>query len=242
MPVMGMNPAPNYIQPAAYMPECMPPYAYPGNMYPAAEVQGAWYPNSAPDYTAAPLTGVSPAVDYPPYGVPQFGGQPVNLPWPSCGCGGEVHMQPYGYEQPAFNGYPVYMPQPGGISPFGGGADTLPNAYANITAPLETYANSPISGIPAYPVYPGMENFAHHNRVPEILEPEPIELDTPQAAVNTTEAATKTKNRSGKTGAAKVKTSSLAAAKSGKTASKQGANQNSRPGSAKKNKNPWISN
>lgn len=241
MPVMGMNPAQNYIQPAAYMQEC-PPYMYPGNMYPVAEVQEPWYPNYTPDYSAAPLTGVSPAVDYPPYGVPQFGGPTMNLPWPSCGCGGEVPMHSYGYEQPAFGGYPVYMPQPGVISPYGVGGDTLPNAAANFIAPYGTYENSPISGIPAYPSYPGMENFAHHNRIPEILEPEPIELHTPQAAVNTAEAVTKTKNRSSKTGAAKVKTSSFTGTKSGKPASKQGGNQNSRSGSAKKSKNPWISN
>lgn len=240
MPVAGINPAQNMIEPAMYMPDCMipygVPYGYPGNVFPAAEAQGAWYPNMAPDYPAAPFTGVSPATDYPPYGVPQYGGQPVNLPWPSCGCGGGPVIQPYSYDQPVYGGgYPAFAPQPEGISPYGFMTESMPNAGINAAAPLGAYASPAIAGIPAYPVYPGMEN-AVHNRVPEILEPEPAVQD-PQASAELKESAAKGKARSGKAGGAKVKVSGHTDGKSAKTTSKQGSNR-----SSKKSKNPWISN
>ncbi|WP_052380475.1 LysM peptidoglycan-binding domain-containing protein [Paenibacillus camerounensis] len=241
MPLMGMNPAENMIQPAMFTNECITPYGYPGNMYPAAEAQGAWYPNMAPEYQAAPFTPVSPAMDYSPYGVPQYGGQPVNLPWPSCGCGGGAVIQPYGYEQPMYNGYQPYMPQQGAFSPYGVMGETLPGAGANSEAPLGAYSNPVLSGIPAYPVYPGMENTTH-NRVPEILEPEPAVQEIPQAAAELKDTAAKAKARSGKTGGAKVKVSGNTEGKTAKAASRQGAGRSSRQGSSKKSKNPWISN
>lgn len=240
MPVMGMNAAPGFIQPTVYMPDCASPYDYPGNMYPATDYSNAWYPNAAPEYVNAAMAENNPPVDYSAYAVPQYGGQSMNLPWPTCGCGGGMPIQPYTYEQPAYNNMPPnnmppYMPQPGTVSPYGAGPYSMPNEAA--VAPLG------IHGIPGYPMYPGMENYAHHNRVPEILEPEVIAQDVPQAAEGvSTGTAVKNKASSGKAGTPKVKTSGLAADKSNKTAPKQRSKQSGRTGTSKKSKNPWISN
>lgn len=233
MPVMGINAMPNYMQPAMYMPECVSPYAYPGSVYPVADFPGAWQPNAAPEYSNMPFQGMGPAGDYSPYAVPQYGVQPMNLPWPACGCGGGQQIQPYSYDQAAFNHLPPYYPQTGAISPYGTGVSPLPNAAAVASIP----------SIPEYPVYPGMENFAHHNRVPEILEPEIVVQDTPEAVnTETVEKAGKSKAGTGKAGTPKVKTSAQESNKTGKAATKQSASQNGRTNASSKKRNPWRAN
>nr|WP_232231527.1 LysM peptidoglycan-binding domain-containing protein [Paenibacillus sp. HW567] len=235
MAVMGMNSAPNYIQPAAYMPDCVTPYSYPGNMYPSADYPEAWHPNMAPEYS-----NISPVSENPSYVSPQYGGQSMNLPWPSCGCGGGMPVQPiqpYSYEQPMYNNYPAYMqPQPGMISPYGIGME--PNSNA---APAGTFSGPLVSNIPSYPMYPGMENYAH-NRVPEIQDPEFIQQDVPQAVERErSEPAAKSKGGETKASSAKVKTSGQATIRSNNASAKQRSKQSTRKSTAKKNKNPWIS-
>lgn len=230
MAVMGMNTAPNFVQPMNYMQECQP-----YGLYPATEFPGAWYPNTAPVYE-----NTSPVSENSPYGMPQYSGPSQNLPWPSCGCGagGPVQsVQPYSYEQPMFNNYPGYMqPMPGMMSPYG--LDMSPQAYA--AAPT-TFAAPMVSSIPAYPMYPGVENLAH-NRVPEIQEPEFFQQKaTPPAEAERSEPAVISKGGT-TSSTAKVKTSGLPANTSSKTSAKQRTNQNARKNTAKKSKNPWISN
>ncbi|MNC25436.1 hypothetical protein D3C75_735240 [compost metagenome] len=231
MAVMGMNSAPNFIEPANYMQEYPSPYG----LYPETEFPGAWYPNVAPEYE-----NISPVSENSSYGMPQYGGQSVNLPWPSCGCGAGMpvqSVQPYSYEQPMYNNYPGYMqPMPEMISPYG--IDMSPQAYS---AAPSTLAAPVVSNIPAYPMYPGMENHAH-NRVPEIQEPEFFQQETTQPAdAGRSEPAVKSKGGT-KSSTAKVKTSGLPTTTSNKTSAKQRTNQNARKNTTKKSKNPWISN
>ncbi|MHA6533557.1 LysM peptidoglycan-binding domain-containing protein [Paenibacillus sp. BAC0078] len=235
MGVMGMNSAPNYIQPAAYMPDCVTPYSYPENIYPSADYPEAWHPNMAPEYS-----NISPVSENPSYAMPQYGGQSMNLPWPSCGCGGGMPVQPiqpYSYEQPMYNNYPAYMqPQPGMISPYEIGMEPKSNI-----APIGTLSGPMVSNIPSYPMYPGMENYAH-NRVPEIQEPEFIQQDVPQAVeAERSEPAAKSKGGETKASSAKVKTSAQATISSNNTSAKQRSKQSSRKSTVKKSKNPWIS-
>ncbi|MGN7763208.1 hypothetical protein [Paenibacillus sp. 22594] len=232
MAVMGMNSAPNFMHPVNYMPECAPPHG----MHPVSDFPGAWYPNSAPEYP-----NISPFSENPSFGMPQYGEQPVNMPWPSCGCGSVMPLQtvqPYSYEQPVINPYPDYMhPMPGMISPYG--VDMGPQG--NVVAP-NTFAAPMVSNIPAYPMYPGMENYAH-SRIPEIQEPEFIQQETIRAAeAGVSEPAVKSKGGTAKASAAKVKTSGQTTAAANKTAGKQRSNQNARKGTVKKSRNPWISN
>ncbi|MBW4084698.1 LysM peptidoglycan-binding domain-containing protein [Paenibacillus sp. S150] len=232
MAVMGMNSAPSYAQPASYIPE----YASPYGVYPAANYPGAWYPNAAPEYT-----NVSPVNENSSY-APQYGGQSMNLPWPSCGCGAGVPLQsvqPYAYEQPMFNNYPGYMqqPVPGMVSPYG---VDMPS-QANAVSP-STFAAPITSNIPAYPIYPAVENHAH-NRVPEIQEPEFIEQEPTQAVeAGRSETAVKSKGGKAKASAAKVKTSGQNTNNTSKSSAKQRTNHSARKSTAKKSKNPWISN
>ncbi|WNS43608.1 LysM peptidoglycan-binding domain-containing protein [Paenibacillus sp. MMS20-IR301] len=238
MGMMDVNAAPNFIQPAAFMPDCPPPFIYPGSVYPANEYPGGWNgwnPNMAPDYNNMSMPAVSPVSDNASFVSPDYSSQPVNLPWPSCGCGG-MHIQPYPYEQPMqpmYNTMPVYgMPQAGMVSPYMAGMNSMPNAVS----PL--YEQPMVSNIPPYPIYPVAEN-AVHNRVPEIQVPELAV----QEQINQAEAspAKNVKGGSAKA-AAKVKTSSQPAAPKAKSGSKSRTNTNSRSSAAKKNKNPWISN
>ncbi len=232
MGVMGMNSAPNFVQPANYMPE----YASPYDMYPVSDFTGAWYQNSTPEYP-----NISPFSENSSYGMPQYEEQAVNLPWPSCGCGPAMPLQqaqPYSYEQPMINPYPDYMQQmPGMISPYGvaeapQGNVISPNMF---TAPM-------VSNIPAYPMYPGLENDTH-NRVPEIQDPEFIQQETiPAVEAEHSGPAMKSKGGTAKASAAKVKTSAQSTTSSPKTSSKQRPHQNSRKGVTKKSRNPWISN
>ncbi|WP_209439930.1 LysM peptidoglycan-binding domain-containing protein [Paenibacillus sonchi] len=231
MAVMGMNSAPDFVQPASYMQDCPSPYG----LYSATEFPGAWYPNTAPIYE-----NISPVSENLSYVMPQYSEPSMNLPWPSCGCGAEMpvqSVQPYSYEQPMFNNYPGYMqPMPGMSSPYG--IDMSPQAYS--VAP-STFAAPMVSSIPAYPVYPGMENHAH-NRVPEIQEPEFFQQETtPVAVAERSEPAVISKD-STKPSAAKVKTSGLPANASSKSSAKQRTSQNARKNKTKKSKNPWISN
>lgn len=235
MGVMGMNAAPNYIQPAAYMPDCVPPFSYPGNIYPCADYPGSWHPNMAPEYS-----NLSPISDNSPYGMPQYGGQSMTLPWPSCGCGGGMPVQPiqpYSYEQPMYNNYPAYVePQPGMISPYGIGMEPKSGI-----APIGTLSGPMLSNIPSYPMYPGMENYAH-NRIPEIQEPEFIPQDAPQAVeAERSEPAAKSKGEVAKANSAKVKTSGQATVSSNNSSAKQRSKPGTRKSATKKNKNPWIS-
>ncbi|KWX88615.1 hypothetical protein AMQ83_05660, partial [Paenibacillus riograndensis] len=231
MAVMGMNPAPDFVQPAGYMQD----YPSPFGLYSATELPGAWYPNTAPAYE-----NISPVSENSSYVMPQYSEPSMNLPWPSCGCGAEMpvqSVQPYSYEQPMFNNYPGYMqPMPGMSSPYG--IDMSPQAYS--VAP-STFAAPMVSSIPAYPVYPGMENHAH-NRVPEIQEPEFFQQETtPVAVAERSEPAVSSKD-STKPSAEKVKTSGLPANTSSKSSAKQRTSQNTRKNKTKKSKNPWISN
>ncbi|OKP83877.1 hypothetical protein A3844_21080 [Paenibacillus helianthi] len=232
MAAMGMNSAPNFMQPVNYMPECASLYG----MNPVSDFQGAWYPNSAPEYP-----NNSPFSENPSFAMPQYGEQPVNLPWPSCGCGSVMPLQPiqpYSYEQPVVNPYPDYMhPMPGMVSPYG--VDMGPQG--NFVSP-NTFAAPMVSNIPAYPMYPGMENYAH-NRIPEIQEPEFIQQETIRTAeAGVSEPAVKSKGGTAKASAQKVKTSGQTTTAVNKTAGKQRSNQNTRKGTMKKSRNPWISN
>ncbi|SDM29000.1 LysM peptidoglycan-binding domain-containing protein [Paenibacillus jilunlii] len=231
MAVMGMNPAPDFVHPANYMQDCPSPYG----LYSATEFPGAWYPNTAPVYE-----NISPVSENSSFGMPQYSGPSLNLPWPSCGCGAGVpvqSVQPYSYEQPMYNNYPGYMqPMPEMISPYG--IDMSPQAYS---AAPSTFAAPMVSSIPAYPMYPGVENHAH-NRVPEIQEPEFFQQETtPPVEAERSEPAVISKG-SDKSSTAKVKTSSLPANSSSKSSAKQRTNQNARKNTTKKSKNPWISN
>ncbi len=288
MSVMGANNT-GYMQPAAYVPEYVSPYAYPDNLYPCPpDYPGAWYPYNVPVYGEPAGTAAMPAVDYNPYAVPQYGVQPVSLPWPPCGCEGPV-IQPYSYEQPVY-GYPSNIPaQPELISPYAGTPNAMPyggmtnampyagtpNAmpYGGMTnaipyagtpnampytgtpnvMPLAGTPNAmpysgddvvnPLSAIPATPTYPGMENFAAHNRVPEILAPEilapeipvAVEAIVPESTGNAKASTAKGEGKTSKTKAAQ------SAEKLVKTSSTKGRSQKAK-GSSRKSKNPWISN
>lgn len=244
MPVMDANNAPGYAQPAAFMPDC-PPF-YPPNAYPANPYAGAWYPNAAPDYNNVNMSAVSPVSDNMPFSPQYQSEQQVNLPWPTCGCGG-MAVQPYPYEQPMYNGYPMYaMPQMGMVSPYSAGMNAMPN----MASPM--YEQPMVSNIPPYPAYPGMENFAH-NRVPEIqvpeLAPEDTAADSPVQASAEGVPAKEPKGAKGggaKPAAAKAKTSSQTSATKNKPASnsKPRATQNTseRTSPAKKNSSPWVPN
>lgn len=243
MAVMDANNAPGYVQPAAFMPDC-PPF-YPPNAYPANPYAGAWYPNAAPDYTNVNMSAVSPVSDNMPFPPQVQGEQQVNLPWPTCGCGG-MAVQPYPYDQPMYNGYPMYaMPQMGMVSPYSAGMNSMPN----MASPM--YEQPMVSNIPPYPAYPGMENFAH-NRIPEIqvpeLAPEDTATDSPvQASVEAVPAKEPKASKGGaaKSGAAKAKTSSQAPSSKSKTTSKPRTAQNTveRTSAAKKNSSsPWVPN
>ncbi|MEK5491414.1 LysM peptidoglycan-binding domain-containing protein [Paenibacillus sp. FSL R7-0297] len=241
MGMMDINAAPNYIQPAAFMPDCPPSYAYPASIYPANEYPGGWYPNAAPDYNNAAMSAVSPMSDNS-FVSPQYSGQPVNLPWPSCGCGG-MSIQPYSYEQamqPMYNMYPMYgMPQPGMMgSPYSAGMNSMPNAVSPM------YDQPMVSNIPPYPSYPGMENYAH-NRVPEIQVPELAgqeAAEAPEAGRAEAQSVKNSKGGASKAAGGKVKTSSQTTTAKAKTSSKTGSSSNERSSTAKKKKNPWISN
>ncbi|WP_340025338.1 LysM peptidoglycan-binding domain-containing protein [Paenibacillus sp. FSL K6-1096] len=235
MAVMDNNNAPGYVQPAAFMPDCPP--------YPANQYLGAWYPNVAPDYNNVNMSAVSPANDNMSF-APQYQGEQVSLPWPNCGCGG-MAVQPYPYEQPMYNPYPMYaMPQTGMVSPYAGGMNSMPN----MASPM--YEQPMVSNIPPYPAYPGMENFAH-NRVPEIqvpeLAPEETAADSPvQASAEAVPAkeAKASKGGASKSGAAKAKTSGHTTASKNKTASKPRTSQSTgeRTSTSKKNSSPWAPN
>ncbi|WP_151736483.1 LysM peptidoglycan-binding domain-containing protein [Paenibacillus tengchongensis] len=253
MSVMGVNNA-GYMQPAAYAPEYVSPYAYPANVYPCPpDYPGAWYSYNAPVYGEPAGSAVSPVMDYNPYTVPQFGAQPVNLPWPPCGCG-EPAILPYSYEQPMF-GYPANMPpQPGVVSPY----TTAPNAMPGVVSPYATAPNAmpymganaainPLSSIPATPAYPGMENLAVHNRVPAILDPDIQLQETPVSAVAAAPEITE-EVKAGSTAIASAKAASKAktaqsSEKLVKTSSaKARSSRNAKQGTSRKSKNPWISN
>lgn len=240
MPMMGMNANPAFVQQTAYMPDYMSPYSYPGNEYPAAaDYSNAWYPGAMPDYANAVSPDMNYMNQYPAYGMPQYGGQSANLPWPSCGCGGGMPVQPYAYDQYAFNNnMPPFMAQPETLYPYNPGASQIPNATP--AAPMGMPGNFAVSGIPAYPAYPGMENNTHHNRVPEILEPEIIAQEAPQAEKNIVETAVKGKTGAGKGTAKVVKTSAKTSDKSAKNTSKQRSSQSARTSASNNRKNPWI--
>ncbi|NQX45977.1 LysM peptidoglycan-binding domain-containing protein [Paenibacillus tritici] len=242
MGMMNMNNAPSYAQPAAFMPECPPNYADPANAYPAAQYPGAWYPNAAPDYNQdynnVNMSAVSPVSDNASF-APQYHNQQVNLPWPSCGCGG-MSIQPYPYEQPMYNGYPVYgMPQMGMASPYSAGMNSMPNAVSPM------YEQPMVSNIPPYPAYPGMENFAH-NRVPEIQIPEPAVEEPEEVTDKAHGDAAPIKDT--KTGTSKAATKLKASGQT--TATKEKAPAKPRPNSSgrsntstvKKNSGPWVPN
>lgn len=237
MGVMDMNAAPGYIQPAAFMPDCPPPYMYPDNVSPVSEYPGNWYPNAAPAYNNMAMPAVSPLSDNAPFVSPQVYSQPVNLPWPTCGCGG-MTIQPYPYEQPMYNPVPMYgMPQPEMISPYTTGINSMPGMV------MPVYDQPLTANIPPYPAYPGVDNMVH-NRVPEIQIPEVAVLEAPDnsGAARTEEATAK--NTKGKTSkaAAKVKTSGQATTAKTNTSAKSRTGSSGRSGTAKKNRNPWISN
>lgn len=246
MPAMGMNSAPMYLQPAFYMPENISPFENPGYISPAGDFPGACYPDVIPEYMNTAFPGEYPVAGYPAHTIPQYHEQPMNLPWPSCGCGGGMQPQsvlPYYYEQPVYNNLsPNTQWQPEAVSPYGHVMAPMPNGPA-LLSPAESYTEPMVSGIPPYPVYPGMENnFAHHNRVPEIQEPELFSQNVvPGEDANSSETVSNGKVKTEKAAQAKVKTSGHTVSKSAKGASKQRSAQG-RTGSARKSKNPWISN
>ncbi|WP_405116311.1 LysM peptidoglycan-binding domain-containing protein [Paenibacillus sp. FSL K6-1217] len=233
----NMNIAPGYAQPASFMPECPPIYAQPVNACQAEQYPGAWYPNAAPDYNNVNMSAVSPAGDNAAF-APQYQSEQVNLPWPSCGCGG-MSIQPYPYEQPMYNGYPVYgMPQMGMVAPYAAGMNGMPN----MVSPM--YEQLMVSNIPPYPAYPGMENFAH-NRVPEIQNPEPVveeAVEPDKGQAETTAAKKDSKPANNKQGASKAKTSSQTSSSKDKAHAKPRSNSNTRPSAAVKKSGPWIPN
>ncbi|MEK5463755.1 LysM peptidoglycan-binding domain-containing protein [Paenibacillus sp. FSL P2-0089] len=237
MNMNNMNNAPSYVQPAAFMPECPPFYAQPVNPCPPGQYPGAWYPNAEPDYNNVNMSAVSPVSDNAAF-APQYQSEQVNLPWPSCGCGA-MSIQPYPYEQPMYNGYPVYgMPQMGMVSPYAGGMNAMPNAVSPM------YEQPMVSNIPPYPAYPGMENFAH-NRVPEIQIPEPVVEEAEEVPdKGRTEATTAKDTKPGKSkpAAAKAKTSSQNSAAKDKAHSKPRSSSSGRSSTDKKNQTPWIPN
>lgn len=266
-PNMNMNSAPTYVQPFTYTPDCMTPY-YAGNMYAANSPEQwsnaapnispeywnpnaapnvspeQWNPNAAPNYTEANVAGMNPAVDYAAYGVPQYGMQSSNLPWPSCGCGGGAHMQPiqpYSYEMPVYNSYPAY----GNPNEFSGYGTGMPNQGIVPSSPLGAYGGPAISNIPPNPQYPGLGDFSHHNRVPEIQEPETITHDTPEVAragLADSSTGDNSKESTTKGASSKVKTSSQNSKPNKSVAKSQRSKQGSRTEVAKRRRNPWISN
>ncbi|WP_157793999.1 LysM peptidoglycan-binding domain-containing protein [Paenibacillus donghaensis] len=218
--MMNNNMAPAYVQPMSYAPECMPPYYYSGNVSPM------WYQNNAP----AQVEGVS------------YEGMPVNLPWPDCGCGENMYtqsVQPYSYEMPMYNGYPVYM-NPGMMAPYG---MLMPNqGMMAPSMPVSAYDGSVAAGIPPYPQFPGMENMGLHTRVPEIQEPQLAEqLVTQPAQANTAEPV-KAKNGTTKKTGAKARTSSLSSKAGSLGSQARRSNSTGSNGGTKKRKNPWTSN
>lgn len=254
-PNMNMNSAPTYVQPFTYAPDCMAPY-YAGNMYAANSSEqwnpnaapnvspGQWNPNASPNYTEANIAGMNSGVDYGAYGVPQYGMPSPNLPWPSCGCGGGMHVQsiqPYSYEMPLYSTYPAYG-NPNEFSAYGTG---MPNQGIVPSSTLGAYGGPAISNIPPNPQYPGLGNFSHHNRVPEIQVPETVEQDAPEVAragLAESSSGDSSKESAAKGASSKVKTSGHNSKQSKPVSKSQRSKQGSRTEGAKKRRNPWISN
>lgn len=139
-----------------------------------------------------------------------------------------------------YNMYPMYgMPQPGMMgSPYSAGMNSMPNAVSPM------YDQPMVSNIPPYPSYPGMENYAH-NRVPEIQVPELAgqeAAEAPEAGRAEAQSVKNSKGGASKAAGGKVKTSSQTTTAKAKTSSKTGSSSNERSSTAKKKKNPWISN
>jgi morphogenetic protein associated with SpoVID len=129
------------------------------------------------------------------------------------------------------------MPQPGTISPYGAGMNSMPG----VVSPM--FDQPVVSSIPAYPTYPGMENYAH-NRIPEIQVPEIVAQEQAEGLEAGRAEASPVKNAKGvatKSGA-KAKTSSQTTTAKAKTSYKTRSNSDGRQGAGKKSKNPWISN
>ncbi|ULO08698.1 LysM peptidoglycan-binding domain-containing protein [Paenibacillus sp. 19GGS1-52] len=239
---MNINTAPNFMQPAFYVPDCMSPYYYPENIHPLNNIPESWHSNASPN-----VSGMNPNTEYPAYVSPQYTGQSPNLPWPSCGCGGNTQLQPYSYEMPMYNNFPGYV-QPNAYSPYGIGMPQMPNQGLVPTAPLGAFGGAAISNIPSYPQYPGIDNYGQHNRVPEIQEPEPIVQEIQQAAgVVSSEATVLEGNVKGKSSGPnnkgpKAKTSSQKSKPNKTTSKSQHSNQSKQTNAAKRSRNPWISN
>ncbi|MEK4346265.1 LysM peptidoglycan-binding domain-containing protein [Paenibacillus sp. FSL P4-0184] len=192
-----------------------------------------WNPNAASNNMEANVSGMNPM-----YGMSS------NLPWPTtCGCGG-MHVQPYSYEMPVYNTYPVYG-NPNAFSAYGAGT---PNQGIVPASPLGAFGGPIMSSIPSNPQYPGIGNYSQHNRVPEIQDPETFVQDTPEVVRTVSEESTsgaslKSKGTATKETASKAKTSSQNSSKKNNTGVKsQRSNAGGRTESSKKRRNPWISN
>ena len=152
--------------------------------------------------------------------------------------------QTYSYEMPVYNTYPGYG-NPNAFSAYGAG---MPNQSIFPSANMGVFGGAELSNIPPNPQYPGLGDYSnHHNRVPEIQEPELIIQETP--TVSKTESndsapggARKSKENSSKGSTAKVKTSSHNSKSTKSVARTERTSQGRRTESAKKRRNPWISN
>ncbi|MFF2020141.1 LysM peptidoglycan-binding domain-containing protein [Paenibacillus sp. NPDC058177] len=231
------------------------------NVSPVAENQSPWHTNVSPavenqspwhnSVNAAPndsfVSGIQPNNQFPGAVSPQYSVHPQNLPWPPCGCGGEHPYQPFTYEAPIYNSFPTYGHHPGVVSPYETGAPFSPNQGIVPNAPLGAFGGGgpALSNIPPNPQYPGIGDYAHHSRVPEIQEPEVIIQESQPIAATTTEVPSKRvveqKESKKVEVASKAKTSGQS--KSGKSSGKsQRSSKSNRNDSAKKRRNPWISN
>ncbi|WP_340004606.1 LysM peptidoglycan-binding domain-containing protein [Paenibacillus sp. FSL K6-0276] len=227
------NAAPN-VSPEQWNPNAWPnmsPEQWNPNAWPNMNPE-QWNPNAAPNYMEANVSGMNPGAEFSAYGMPQYGGQSSNLPWPTCGCGG-MHVQPYSYEMPVYNTYPAYG-NPNAFSAYGAGT---PNQGVVPTSPLGAFGGPVMSNIPSNPQYPGIGNYSQHNRVPEIQEPETFVQEL------TSGGSLKSKGSATKESASKAKTSSQNSSKKNKTVVKsQRSTAGGRAESTKKRRNPWISN
>jgi morphogenetic protein associated with SpoVID len=193
-----------------------------------------WNPNAAPNWSpeqwnpnAAP--NLSPD-QWSPNAAPNLSPEQwnPNVPWSPCGCGGGrvQPFQTYSYEIPVYN---TYAANPNPYSAYGTG--------------------TPNQGIiPSNQQYPGIGSYSHHNRVPEIQDPEPILQDRPVVdRAENEEILSKVSNKSAGTATkeslSRVKTSSQSSSKKNKTVTKsQRTTGSGRTESTKKRRNPWISN
>ncbi|WP_339319246.1 LysM peptidoglycan-binding domain-containing protein [Paenibacillus sp. FSL R10-2734] len=227
------NAAPN-VSPEQWNPNAWPnmsPEQWNPNAWPNMSPE-QWNPNAAHNNMEANVSEMNPGAEYSPYGMQS------NLPWPTCGCGG-MHIQPYSYEMPVYNTYPAYG-NPNAFSAYGAGT---PNQGIVPTSPLGAFGGSGMSNIPSNPQYPG-----HHNRVPEIQDPETFVQDSAEVVGTVSEesiagGSLKSKGSTTKETASKAKTSSQNSSKRSKTAVKtQRSETGGRTESLKKRRNPWISN